>query len=215
MGLTKANLYKKPEHIITTSWDDGGILDEKIAMLLSRYNLPGTFYVVVDMVGMQGYMDWEMIKQLDREGFSIGSHTMSHPSDLKTLYDEDLHYQIQNSKDMIESVLGHPISSFCYPRGRVDDRVREQVIKAGYAEARITGKPGVIIKPDPYLLPGTIHIFQRPEYGKTSIFDFATQTLDRLVKEGGYCNIWGHSAEIERDRNWDVLERVLQYASRL
>ena len=31
--------------IITTSWDDGHPLDFKLAELLNKYNLKGTFYI--------------------------------------------------------------------------------------------------------------------------------------------------------------------------
>ena len=215
MGLTKSTIYKKPEYTITTSWDDGGILDIKIAELLSRYNLPGTFYPVVDWIGKEGYMSWQQIIELDKQGFKIGSHTCSHPQDLKPLFDEELFFEIQTSKDLIETALGHKISSFCYPRGRYDNRVRDKVVEAGYAEARGTGTPGILIVKDTYALPGTIHIYQRPEYGKQSILEFAMSKLERLKKEGGYCNIFGHSREIDRDKNWEVLEKILLAVTQL
>ena len=88
-------------------------------------------------------MTWEDIKELDAEGHKIGSHSISHPPDLKMLFDEQLHYEIQNSKDFIETALGHDITSFCYPRGRADERVKTKVKKAGYENARGTGTPGI------------------------------------------------------------------------
>ena len=215
MGLTKSTIYKKPEYTITTSWDDGGILDIKIAELLSRYNLPGTFYPVVDWIGKEGYMSWQQIIELDKKGFNIGSHTMSHPQDLKPLFDEQLFFEIQNSKDLIETALGHKISSFCYPRGRFDERVRDKVVEAGYVEARGTGTPGITVVKDKYALPGTIHIFQRQEYGNKTIYDFASGVLKLLKQTGGYCNIWGHSAEIEKNDLWDTLEAIFIEVKRL
>jgi hypothetical protein len=87
------------------------------------------------------------------------------------------------------------------------------VKQSGYLSARGTGKPGVITKEDQFYLPGTIHIFQRPEYERQSILDFAKSVIDRAKKEGGYINIWGHSEEINRDGNFGVFEEVLKYAS--
>jgi len=207
---------KKKKDIIatflTTSWDDGGIGDLKIADLLEKYKMPGTFYVVVDWIGTEGYLTWDNIKGLDKRGFKIGSHTVTHPSDLKSLHDEQLFYEVQNSKDMIEAVLGHHIDSFCYPRGRADNRVKAKVKEAGYMWARGTGKPGITKFEDKFYLPGTIHIYQRPEYGGQSILEFARKTIDKVRKEGGYCNIWGHSAELEKFSLWPILEEVLKYA---
>ena len=205
---------KKIEFKLETSWDDGNLLDLKIVELLKKYNLPGTFYIIVDMVGKEGYLTWEQIKDLEKQGFEIGSHTTTHPSDLKLLHDEQLHFEIQNSKDMIEMVLGHPISKFCYPRGRYDDRVKVMVAQAGYTEARVTGMPGISVIKDKLAIPGTIHIFDRYEYGQQTVTEFAKSTIDRVKKEGGYINIFGHSKEIEENKLWNALEEILQYATR-
>ena len=215
MGLTKQSFKKEEKKvgcIIEFSFDDGWHLDLRVANLLKKYNLTGTFYIVVDWVGKEGYLTWDEIKELDKQGFKIGSHSLSHPQDLKLVYDEQLHTEIQNSKDMIEMVLGHGIESFCYPRGRMDERVRAKVVESGYLEARGTGKPGITEVNDKFYLPGTIHIFQRKEYGKQSILEFAKQTIDKVKKEGGYCNVWAHSRELEEFSLWGVLEEVLKYA---
>lgn len=199
---------------IETSWDDGGALDVRIASILKKYpKLSGTFYVIVDKIGQDGFLTWEQIKDIERQGFEIGSHTMTHSHNMKDMYDEELHYEIQNSKDILEAVLGHPVGKFCYPRGRYDDRIREFVIRAGYTEARATGKPGVLDSPDPYGMRGTLHIFKRPEYGATPIFEFAKKTIDKAIERGGYINIWGHSAEIQKNNLWGTLEEVLAYAN--
>lgn len=203
-----------PTYTIVTSWDDGNLLDLKIVEFLKKYNLPGTFYIIVDMVGKENYLTWEQIKDIERQGFEIGSHTVSHPSDLKALFDEQLHYEIQNSKDMIETVLGHPISKFCYPRGRYNERVRTMVAQAGYLEARVTGTPGISVIKDKLAIPGTIHIFDRYEYGQQTVTEFAKSTIDRVKKEGGYINIWGHSLELQKFSLWGVLEEILAYATK-
>lgn len=219
MALTKSNFFKKPVEeapklFIETSWDDGATADLKVAELLKKYNLSGVFYIIVDQVGQEGYLNWEQIKQLDKDGFEIGSHTMSHPADLKRLYDQDLRYEVQSSKDILESVLGHTVSKFCYPRGRFDQRVRNIVGDAGYLHARTTGRPGITKISDPLAVSGTIHIFDRKEYDEKGIVQFAMETIDRAKKEGGYVNIWGHSWEIEKYHLWNTLEKVLEYAAK-
>lgn len=198
---------------IVTSWDDGGKDDLRIAKLVNKYGLEATFYVVVDNIGKEGYLSWEDIRALsETENMFIGSHTMTHPMDMKRLYDEELFFETQTSKDLLETALGRSITSFCYPRGRADDRVKNALITAGYLEARGTGKPGITTIDDNFYLPGTIHIFQRPEYGDKDIFTYAKEVIDRVVEEGGYCNIWGHSAEIEKNGLWEVTDKVLKYA---
>jgi len=214
MGLTKTNFYKKPEVRFEISFDDGGEKDLKVASILEKYNLSAIFYIVVDWIGVKGYLTWEQIKDLDRRGHEIGSHSMTHPEDLKMVFDEQLHYEIQNSKDLLETALGHSISSFCYPHGRADERVKNKVKEAGYENARGTGKAGITKREDEFYLPGTIHIFQREEYKGKSIYEYAKEVIDKVKKEGGYCNIWGHSLEISRDGNFGVLEEILKYVKK-
>ena len=211
MGLTKRSFYEKPKFIFEFSFDDGYKLDLKVAEVLNRYGLKGTFYVVLDWVGTKNFLTWDDIKELDGQGHKIGSHTISHPPDLKLLYEEQLHYEIQNSKDLLETALGHSVTSFCYPRGRADERVKRKVVEAGYLEARGTGRPGITRIKDKFYLPGTIHIFQRGEYKDKTIYEYAKEVIDKIKEEGGYCNTWGHSKEIFRDGNIGVLERIIEY----
>jgi peptidoglycan/xylan/chitin deacetylase (PgdA/CDA1 family) len=196
---------------ITFSFDDGFKLDLRVVELLKKYGLKAVFYIIVDRVGQGEYLSWQDVKDIDEQGFEIGSHTMSHPGDLKDLFDDQLHYEIKNSKDLLESVLGHPVTKFCYPRGRWDERVLAMVQESGYLEARITGKPGITEVTNPLLIPGTVHIFQRQEYKGEKVLDFAQKTIDRVREEGGRCEIWGHSKEIEKNFLWETLEYIMNY----
>ena len=204
MALTKKSIKAKP--VFETSWDDGLILDLVIAYYLERFEIKGTFYIVCDWVGKKGYLSWPQITMLDNRGHNIGSHNMSHPMDLKVLHDEALHVEIQSSKDIIENVLGHKITSFCYPRGRADERVRQAVAKAGYIDARTTGRLNVTEYKDELMKPGNWHVFQREEYGKRRWFDWG----DYLSKAGAkYINLWGHANEVDDNESWDDLMVVL------
>ena len=197
---------------LETSWDDGHILDLKIAEILQKHGLSGIFYVVIDRVGKKDNLSWEDIKSLIKAGFEIGSHTVTHPQDLKLLFEEDLFFEVQTSKEMLETVLGNTITSFCYPRGRADARVKSVVKDAGYLTARGTGRTGNISDRDKFYLPGTIHIYPRKDYGGQSIVDFAKKITNRANRVNGYVNIFGHSWEIEKYNLWDDLVEVLKYA---
>lgn len=194
---------------IETSWDDGNILDLKVAKLLKKYKLPGTFYIVVDWIDSKGYLTWEDVKRLDKEGFEIGSHTMSHPQDMKLLFDDELKHELENSKGMIESVLGHEIKSFCYPRGRYDQRVIDAVIEAGYLEARTTKVKNNDEPMDKLQIDTTIHVFDRNEYeGK----DWLTMAKEWSCNHPTcYFHLWGHSWEIEKYNQWERLEEFFKY----
>lgn len=199
---------------IEFSFDDGYSNDTRTAEILEKYNLRGTFYIIFDAVGQPNRLSWDQIKDLDKRGHSIGSHTMTHPSDLKALFNDELHVEIQNSKDLIENVLGHNITSFCYPRGRFDERVKQIVAESGYITARGTGKPGKTTVEDRLALPGTVHLYPRQEYEGVPVLEYAKGVIDKVQKFGGYCNVWGHGNELEKYSLWEVLEEICQYVTR-
>src|SRR3990167_8013899 len=118
--------------VFEISFDDGSIGDLEIARLLSKYKLPGIFYIPIDRE-----LDWYKCREIAKD-FEIGCHSFTHPSDMKLLDDENLRLEVATAKEAMESVFGREIKSFCYPRGRFDDRVVEAVKEAGFEEARTT-----------------------------------------------------------------------------
>lgn len=80
------------------------------------------------------WMNWDMIREMDRQGMDIGGHTVSHPVLSNTDFDTQ-HSEIIGSKHRIETELGHPITAFSYPVGQPDSftEVTKQILKsAGY-----------------------------------------------------------------------------------
>ncbi len=87
--------------------------------------------------GWADMMSWEMIKQLSKEGHEIGSHTMTHAM-IPQLSDDELTWEIAESRLQLEKQIGLSIKSFCYPNGDNDARTREAVKAAGYENAVTT-----------------------------------------------------------------------------
>src|SRR5919112_349715 len=65
-----------PQAFITTSWDDGHPLDLRLAELLAKYGLRGTFYV--PMIAPNGTMTPAQMRELSAAGAEIGAHTLHH-----------------------------------------------------------------------------------------------------------------------------------------
>ena len=61
--------------IVTTSGDDGNEYDEKLASLLTKYNIKGTFYITKNF---KNRLSEEKIIELSRN-HEIGAHTLNHP----------------------------------------------------------------------------------------------------------------------------------------
>ncbi|MCC6907848.1 MAG: polysaccharide deacetylase family protein [Phycisphaerales bacterium] len=85
-------------------------------------------------------MTREQVAELHARGHEIGSHTITHPI-LTQLDDGELLRELVESKDTLESWIGDEVSSFCYPNGDWDERVKAAALEAGYRVA-CTTTPG-------------------------------------------------------------------------
>jgi peptidoglycan/xylan/chitin deacetylase (PgdA/CDA1 family) len=84
-----------------------------------------------------GLMTWAQIEALAEQGHEIGSHSMTH-SLLPQCSDDELEYEVGESKRVLESRLGVEAESFCYPNGDCDARTIDAVRRAGYRQAVTT-----------------------------------------------------------------------------
>jgi peptidoglycan/xylan/chitin deacetylase (PgdA/CDA1 family) len=76
-------------------------------------------------------MNEQQIAELDRQGYEIFSHTVSHPV-LTDISDDALEIELVDSKKTLEKILGHQVCAISYPHGAYDDRVCNAARKAGY-----------------------------------------------------------------------------------
>src|SRR5436189_5212479 len=79
---------------ITTSWDDGHPLDLRVAELLAKYGLQGTFYV--PQTADTGTMTATQIRELGST-FEIGAHTMHH-LDFTAATEQQVRAELNESK---------------------------------------------------------------------------------------------------------------------
>jgi peptidoglycan/xylan/chitin deacetylase (PgdA/CDA1 family) len=84
-----------------------------------------------------GFMSWEQLRSLVRDGHEIGSHSASHPI-LPPVDDAQLQRESLGSRTRIEAQLEASCESFCYPNGDCDARVVDAIRRAGYRRAVTT-----------------------------------------------------------------------------
>ncbi|MBI5405861.1 polysaccharide deacetylase family protein [Candidatus Kaiserbacteria bacterium] len=223
---------------VTTSWDDGDALDVKLAVLLQKYDIAGTFYVTRDY--RKNSLSSEDIRNVATR-HEVGAHSLTHP-DLRTLTTEQKKDEIQGSKKWLEELLGKEVPMFCYPSGHFDAESERIAREAGFKGARTT-KPGEIrLSGNSFQMPTTLGVYPMP-FRKTGPHTFywrellqplrerapglrslgvplrafrswealACATFDIALKRGEVFHLWGHSWEIERYDMWESLKRVLRY----
>jgi len=208
--------------IVTTSWDDGQKVDVKLAELLTRYSIKGTFYITRFY---RDPLEKHDVMEIDRE-HEIGAHTLSHVDLLEVPFYE-ARKEIEGSKAYIQGSLGHAIKMFCYPYGRYNKVIKKVVEDAGFIAAR-TCKPGDFDMPkDPYEWQITLHASDSSPLMTLKIWwiDFtsiktlidweirAKTLFDLALKKGGVYHLWGHGSEFEEKNEWDKLQRVFEYIS--
>lgn len=82
-------------------------------------------------------ISWEQARELDANGVTIGSHSVTHPI-LTNVNNSRLDFELIASRLRIEEMLDREEASFCYPNGVYNSKIKEAVARAGYRCAVIT-----------------------------------------------------------------------------
>ncbi|WJR77320.1 polysaccharide deacetylase family protein [Bradyrhizobium sp. NP1] len=221
----------KPETYITTSWDDGNPADLRIAELLVKHGVRGTFYV--PMSADTGTMTAAQIRELS-SAFEIGAHTLHHVVLPQTRKARALR-EIVGSKLWLEDTIGRPCRMFCPPTGAFSELHLEMIRRAGFIGLRTTELGSLDlprVRGDLVLMPTTVqayphgllafvrnaakrmafaNLWRFVIHGRTTDWpELARYLLRRAIDHGGVFHLWGHSWELGTADQWTRLDEVLQ-----
>jgi len=149
-GVALRDLLERPdapEKRVVITFDDGyaGVLEKGLPLLAAR-GFGATVFAVAGKTGLEN--DWDADRPGDRllsadglrtlhaAGIEIGSHGATHRA-LPPLSDAELDAETRGSRETLESIVGAPVVSFCYPYGAFDDRSVGAVARAGYRAATV------------------------------------------------------------------------------
>ncbi|MGB9465154.1 MAG: glycosyltransferase [Candidatus Acidiferrum sp.] len=230
-GLMRQTAQK---FLITTSWDDGDPLDFRVAELLAKYGLTGTFYV--SRSGQRAVMNASEVRELSKT-FEIGGHTLEHVA-IDRLSDGEARVQLSGSREWIEQLTGKSCRVFCFPGGKFRNRQLRLVREAGYQAARTvellsTTSPRSIN--GLWVIPTTVQVFPHgpSAYAKNALKRFSASAVFsprrallsrnwaalaknlflQTAEHGGVFHLWGHSWEIAEQGQWQALENFLAFGS--
>jgi peptidoglycan/xylan/chitin deacetylase (PgdA/CDA1 family) len=228
--------------VITTSWDDGDALDERLADMLDRHGLRGTFYIA------QTHRRHRLLEAGIRTlaaRHEIGAHSLSH-SNLTRLDRAAKTREVAGSKSWLEDVTGKPVAMFCYPLGLFDDETKRVVGEAGFCGARTTGQFSLTPHQDRFAMRTTLQVhpilFRHSTVGDlgrylvrqgasrgnrwaalkigVSMFRGWSGLADFLLAaaaldDSHVFHLWGHSWEIEEHGMWRECDAFLRSISML
>jgi peptidoglycan/xylan/chitin deacetylase (PgdA/CDA1 family) len=146
---TKSVLPEKP---IIITFDDGyESVFQNAAPIMDKYGFKSVVFVVTEYFGKYNlweavpfqqkfrHLSIEQITKMRNQGHEIGSHSKMHKY-LPILNSSALKEEIEDSKAYLESMLDDKITSFCYPYGRYNDKIKSMVKNAGYKYATSNAK---------------------------------------------------------------------------
>ncbi len=112
--------------------DDGALSTfTTIAPALERYGWHGHFFVTTNWIGQPGFLDCFQIRELQRRGHLVGSHSCSHPERMSHLSWQELLHEWSDSCAMLSSLVGQPITTASVPGGYYAPKVAKAAAEAG------------------------------------------------------------------------------------
>ena len=150
-----------PDRSVVITFDDGFADNHRNAFpVLASEGSPATIFLATGFIGGAALpvlrdrsgvapLSWNQVEEMAQHGIEMGAHTVTHP-ELPGLDDTALRREVFDCRRAIEERLGRPVGSFCYPRGKFDERVVSAVRKAGYRLA-CTTLPGPVTADSPPL----------------------------------------------------------------
>jgi peptidoglycan/xylan/chitin deacetylase (PgdA/CDA1 family) len=143
-----------PAHPVLVTFDDAyRDVVTYAAPVILRHHQHATAYVITNRLShgrRTPWMTWPDLRLLERDGFDIGSHTVSH-ADLVAVGPARARIELRDSRRALEHYLHRPTQWLAYPYGQVDPVVEQLAIRAGYVLA-VTTEGGTLQHADAPLL---------------------------------------------------------------
>lgn len=158
--------YKQlPEKPIILTFDDGYAENyTEMLPILEAHGMTAVVYVITNTLGQKNYLKLDELKDMQRRGIEIGSHTSDHIP-LTELDETFRRRQVRESKIYLEWSGLEPICSLSYPNGAFNKEIEDILRDENYLTA-VTGEAGLnTLETNPFELR-RVHI-RKPRFGLT------------------------------------------------
>ncbi|MCC9621257.1 polysaccharide deacetylase family protein [Thalassospira sp. MA62] len=167
VGITIDDAYRS---VYETAWP-----------IFRENNVPFTVFVSTEQIdaGYSNYMTWDMVRELARDGVTIGGHSQNH-AHLPDLDIDGVKQELAHSAQRFEEELGFVPDLFAYPYGEANADVIAAVKDAGYKAAFGQQSGAMHTKSDFMYLP---RFALNEHYGAMDRFKLAANSLPLLVSD--------------------------------
>jgi peptidoglycan/xylan/chitin deacetylase (PgdA/CDA1 family) len=147
------------------TFDDGfSSVYENALPVLQEHGFTATNFFVPNQIG--GRNEWDIplgvlpapcmsvsqMREWAALGHEVGAHTLDHVH-LPDVAPDEAERQIAGSRDVLQDILGSPVTSFAYPYGHENAGLREMVQEAGFTHAVTTERRKTQPRDDDFGLP--------------------------------------------------------------
>jgi peptidoglycan/xylan/chitin deacetylase (PgdA/CDA1 family) len=131
-GLARASGEAAKADAACLTFDDGGgSFYAIVADKLEARGLRAHCFVTTDFIGRTGFLDAPQIRELDARGHVIGTHSASHPTRFSALSRTDMRSEWIESRQRLEDVLGHGVTTGSVPGGYFSRDVGRTAAQSG------------------------------------------------------------------------------------
>jgi len=159
-----------PDHSVIIATHDGYRDNYAYGFpVLRQHGFPATIFLTTGSIGGtlfgEQMLSWQHVCEMSNWGISFGAHSVTHPF-LTKLPLAKAKAEIEESKLVIENILGKEVNYFCYPFGDFNEPIKNIVQECGYLGACSILPGANTLRTDPFALMTTEII------AKGTLFDF-------------------------------------------
>lgn len=136
-----------PEKSVVLTFDDGHISNYKLAFpILQEFSFKATFFIYPTVIGKEGFLSIPQIEEMAQKNMRFESHSLTHPY-IVTLNNQDIKYEVYESKIQIQKILNCEVNHFSVPFGFYNKYLISCLKESGY-KSLITENFGYCIYKD-------------------------------------------------------------------
>lgn len=200
----------------TLSYDDGVKDDARLADIMRKYGLKGTFNINSKNIVAKNdrCLSVEELNAAYGDDFEIALHGYNHLSLAKVSQTLALR-DVVSDREHLEKTFGRVVRGMAYANGSFNDEVIELLRMSGVVYSRTTHATHSFDLPENWLaLDPTCHHVDPELFALVDKFLEPENLTRQWSTKPKLFYLWGHSYEFPRDNNWEVIEKFGEIMSK-
>lgn len=200
----------------TLSYDDGVVQDIRLAQLMDKHGVKGTFninsgcYLPEERQRERYYGRMkrsEALALFQNSAHEVAIHGYTH-ADMPQLSPQDILQEIREDRLIAERDYGKLIRGMAYAFGGYNENVLSAMKLCGVCYSRTTASTGKFRFPENWLTWHPTCHHNNPKMSELA--DSFLRSAPGKKDASKLFYVWGHSYEFDNDSNWDLIECLLE-----